>query len=218
MKKLFYLLFASLLLQSCFEIVEEVSLNKDGSGHFKYTVNFSQSASKIHALLEEDEIDGFKVPTLQKIERDFKNYTSKSTRIVGLSNCKEELDLEHFIFIFECDFSDVKSLNSFTDSLRSMHDSEFTAANYFEYNETNKIFKRTGDDLIEKLNQKMTTSQRMIFNGASYTCLYRFFDEISERVPSGINLSVNKRNTFHRLSMSAMIWNGKLINQEITLK
>lgn len=208
----------SVLLSSCFEIIEEVNLNEDGSGHFKYTMNFSQSASKIQSLLQEDEVEGYKVPTLQAIEKEFERHVNKSQSIKGITAVSHSFDQSAFIFVYECDFTKIELLNKFTDSLRSMHDDDYNPSTYFAFNPTQKTFTRTGDDLIEKLNQKMTSSQRLIFNGATYTCLYRFFNEISEKKPTGINVSVNKRNTFHRLSMSAMIWNGKLIDQEIKLK
>jgi len=46
-----------LSLSSCFEIVEEITMNDDGSGNILMTLNFSRSKSKIKSILLMDSIN-----------------------------------------------------------------------------------------------------------------------------------------------------------------
>ena len=45
-------------LSSCFEIIQEIDLNEDGSGHLEVVLNFSRSQTKIDALLLLDQVNG----------------------------------------------------------------------------------------------------------------------------------------------------------------
>ena len=56
----FFLVFFS--FTSCFEIVEEVTLKKDGSGEMSFSINLSQSKTKLNSIMLMDSINGYKVP------------------------------------------------------------------------------------------------------------------------------------------------------------
>ena len=65
--KYFYFLLI-LLLTSCIEIIEDLKLNSDGSGTFKYSINLSQSKTKTSAILALDSLYGEKVPKISEIK------------------------------------------------------------------------------------------------------------------------------------------------------
>ena len=48
------------LLSSCIEIIDDISMNNDGSGTFKYSINLSQSKVKVNSYLALDSINGEK--------------------------------------------------------------------------------------------------------------------------------------------------------------
>jgi len=69
--KQFYLILVisvSLLLGSCFEVIEDITIRKNGSGHVKVILNASQSRSDIAALLLLKEVNGHPIPSLAKIK------------------------------------------------------------------------------------------------------------------------------------------------------
>jgi hypothetical protein len=203
---------------SCFEIIEDVQINEDGSGTIKYIVNFSQSSSKIKSLMLAGEIDGKKIPSENKLKKDFEEICLSTMKAQGISEVAYTSNFENYLLTYKANFSSLNSVNAAIDSIKSSKGNDSLGTTYFNYNSSSKTFKRQGDDIIEKLRSKMSTSQQLIFTGATYTCLYRFYTEISTIKPAGASLSASKKNSFKKLYMSSYVWNGKLIDQEIQLK
>jgi len=203
----------------CFEIVEEISLKKNGSGTFKYTINFSQSTSKIKSLMLLEEVEGYKVPTEKKIHSEFDKLVVLSKKINGISNVKDSLDFNNYIFVYSCDFKHVENLNTIIDSLNQKSKSvKNNKTNYFSYSISKKIFSRKGDDVLKQLYNKMTDSQQRIFIGADYTALYRFENEIKEVSEPNAKISANKKAVLHQLKLLILTQRGEAINKIINLK
>lgn len=211
-------IFISTFLSSCFEIIEDVKVNEDGSGTIKYIINFSQSSSKIKTLMSAGEIDGKKIPTENELKEDFEKICMTTKKAKGISDVIFTSDFNEYIFTYKADFKNLNNINAAIDSIKSSRGNDSLGFRYFNYDKKTQTFNRKGDDIIEKLRSKMSSSQQIIFTGATYTCLYRFFDEISSVKPSGIAVSASKKNSFQKLYMSSFVWNGKLIDQEIKIK
>src|SRR5690606_16584196 len=58
------------MLTGCFDVVEEVDLNSDGSGKIKATVNLSKSKTKVASLMKLDKVDGIKIPSKTEIQKE----------------------------------------------------------------------------------------------------------------------------------------------------
>ena len=89
-KRKFAIVFTSLLIillfPACFEIVEEVSLNNDGSGSFCFTINMSQSKLNINAMLLLDSVNGRPVPKMENMKKTvsaIKEKHSSSKILIG---------------------------------------------------------------------------------------------------------------------------------------
>lgn len=214
------LLMSIVFLQyGCFEIVEEVSLKEDGTGSFKYTVNFSQSTSKIKSLMILDEVEGYKVPTEKKIKNEFDKLVSLSKGIKGITNVKDSSDFYNYIFIFSCDFKQVENLNSIIDSLSNKSSTiNNNHTQYFSYSTAKKIFKRNGDDVLKQFYDGLSTTQQRIFTGADYTALYRFKNEIITVSEPNAKVSVSKKAVFHKLKLLILAQRGNAITKTIQLK
>ena len=208
----------TICLSSCFEIIEDLTINQDGSGKFKYIINFSQSAPKIKSLLLMDEVEGVAVPTEKVMKSKFDKVCLLTKKAKGISAVNYQSDFENYIFTYSCSFNKTSSLNAALDTIKTNFGDDSSGVNYFHYQSNSRRFKRTGDNLIENLRQKMSDSQQVIFVGAKYTCLYRFFDEISTTNSARAKLSANQKTSFNQLLMSEMIHDGHLIDQEIKLK
>ena len=67
-KQICTLLSLILILSSCIEIIDDIKLNLDGSGTFKYNINLSSSRTKVNSIIALDSIDGRKIPSLDEIK------------------------------------------------------------------------------------------------------------------------------------------------------
>src|SRR5215467_9166472 len=95
-KILFPLSFFLLLsLSSCFQLIEEINLNADGSGDMQLTLNLSQSKSKLASVMLLDSVNGHKIPKdkdIQKFMNETVDYLKKSE---GISNIKKSVDMNN---------------------------------------------------------------------------------------------------------------------------
>lgn len=217
--QLILILALSFSLTGCFEIIEEVILQADGSGQLKYIINFSQSSSKIKSLLLMDEVEGQAVPSKEKIKYEFEKVVNKTKKVKGISSVKSQSDLDNFIFTYQCDFKQVENLNAVMDSVKGSENTDLNLnEKYFSYSSANKVFKRKGDELLKEHYEKMSEGQKVIFVGATYTCLYRFQDEIDSLKSVFGKMSKDKLTAFSKLDVLKLTDNGQYLNHEIKLK
>jgi len=64
-----FAILSAVLLTGCVEIIDDLTLNSDGSGSFKYNVNLSSSKIKINSILALDSLDGKRVPSLDEMKQ-----------------------------------------------------------------------------------------------------------------------------------------------------
>ncbi|TNE56204.1 MAG: hypothetical protein EP338_01145 [Bacteroidetes bacterium] len=105
-----YLVMTLLSMTSCVEIIDDLKINSDGSGTFKYVVNLSWSKVKVNSVLALDSLDGKRVPSLDEIRTIITKYEEKLTTKEGISNVKVDVNYDDFILKFQCDFENVTSL------------------------------------------------------------------------------------------------------------
>ena len=202
---------------SCFEIVEQINLKNDGSGTFKYTLNFNQSASHIKSILLLDEVEGYTVPTLYTIKTKFNTLGQKTTAVKGITEVKTESNFNDYIFTFSCHFDKIEQMNAVIDSLRKKTKLA-QPSNYYGYSKTNKVFTRTGDDLLKTYYDKLPDKQKAIFNGATFTSVCRFEGEIIKQTHPNTLVSANKKAILHKTDVISVIRNGKILNKKVYLK
>lgn len=102
--------FLILILSSCVDIWDDITLHTDGSGTYKYTVNMSASKVKINSILALDSVDGKRIPKLPEIKEKIEYYRNKLEEKQGISNVKVESNYDDFIFKISCDFESVSDL------------------------------------------------------------------------------------------------------------
>jgi hypothetical protein len=72
-------------LTSCIELLDDLTINKDGSGKFKFNVNLSSSKVETNSILALDTVDGNHVPKREDIEKEIKEFKSKLEFVVRRS-------------------------------------------------------------------------------------------------------------------------------------
>jgi hypothetical protein len=107
--KYFYFLLI-LLLTSCIEIIEDLKLNSDGSGTFKYSINLSQSKTKTSAILALDSLYGEKIPKIFEIKQKISLLKKTLKEQEGIANVTITEDYENYIVRLQCDFKNVEIL------------------------------------------------------------------------------------------------------------
>ena len=117
MKYFFFILL--FLLTSCVELIDEIQLNNDGSGKFKYVINLSQSRSNVSSMLLLDSINGKKNLKLPEIKQKINSFKLTLTKQEGISNVIVVENYTDYIIKFECNFENLDKLKkAFETSLQ----------------------------------------------------------------------------------------------------
>ena len=154
-----FLLGCVLCCTSCFDVLEEINLNQDGSGHMLVTFNLSKSKTKLASVMMLDSINGHKVPSEDDINEALKDIVDHLEKTRGISNIQNTKDFDNYIFTVSCDFKNIESVNGiFKDLIEKQNTkgaTNFTTQN-FSYDRTTKTFQRhfNYDDSIKKLSSE----------------------------------------------------------------
>lgn len=194
----------SFILGSCFEIVEDITIKKNGSGHVKIILNASQSRTDINALLLLKEINGYPVPSIDQMNSKINAFKDTVKKMIGFSNVMADFDDENFIIIFEADFDKVERLNNGVYNLWAKFDPNNAKREaYLKFG--NNEFSRQPGQLFNLLHQKMKASDKKVLNGAAYTSVYRFSQVISSQQNTSAKTSKNRNVSFLKLPLQLMV-------------
>lgn len=215
--RLFILIIIPFSFLSCFEIIEDVTIYEDGSGKIKVIINASQSRTDINTLLLLKEINGYKVPSIQKVESKLADFTDSVRHIKGFSNVTSSFDQDNFIIVFEAGFDKVGRLNQGIFKLWDKFDSQNAIREpYFSFKDN--TFHRQPGKLFNMLYLKLKSADRKVLDGAMYTALYRFDQTVESQKNSSALISKNKKVVFLKLPIEKLIEKATNWNNTITLK
>ncbi len=211
------LLFITILsLSSCFEIVEEITMNDDGSGNILMTLNFSRSKSKIKSILLMDSINGYKVPSRYEVETRITDLKNQLTNIKGVSNVKVKSNFEDYIFNISCNFTNTNILNEIITHFNKNKSQELNKQ--FSYNKNTKTFKRTYNYNLSEEVKKISKKDREVFTDASITTIYRFQSLIIYSKNKKARISKNRKAIMLRVDVNNLLANKENIKNTIKLK
>lgn len=214
----FLLFLPLLLLSSCFEIVEEVNMNQDGSGTLTLTINANQSKEQLDKIMAKDSLYNFKVPSRQTIDGSISEVSGKLKSIKGISNVSIARDFQTYILVIKCSFSNTHALNAAINNIWLLYDKKAAMdKTYFAF--SNNVFKRTFDyELIKNVKSKLGAQERDILHRANYTMVYRFQTEIIHHTNTSATLSKSQKAIILKNNLLDIISGKKSIQNEIKLK
>lgn len=216
---LFLSLLSLFLCTSCFEFVEEITFNKDGSGSATLTINLSKSKTKIASIMLLDSVNGYKVPSKKTIKNKLTEMVNKIEKTKGIHNVKNTLNFDEFIVTISCDFDNVEALNEVLLTFSSKREALAIKKNkHFTYNKKSKTFTRSHHFNIGKEFQKTKMKDRKVFETATYTGIYRFDNPILSSTNTQARISKSKKAIMLRVKAQAIITNKQTIKNKIQLQ
>jgi hypothetical protein len=204
MKKVYFipLLCFVFMFQSCFEVIEEVRMKDDGSGHFNFVINFSQSKTKINSVLKMQKINGYTIPSKEEIKKEASKLEALAQNTAGISNVKTNIDLTNYIFVVDLDFQKITNLNAVFLKLKNSKKIDPTiTTDYFTF--ADKKFIRSQKVPIKALYDKLEKGDKEVFQTAKYTSVYKFDTTIK---------SFSNKNATPSKSRKAIKLNSSVIN------
>lgn len=215
-------IFLSLLiisLTSCFEVVEEVNFNKDGSGDVILTMNLSKSKTRLNAIMLLDSINSYKVPSKEEVRKQISQAVDRVKQIKGISNVQNSTNFDSYIFTVSCNFTDVDALNTVISAFSTKEDAAIIKQKkHFSFNKTQNIFVRNYHYNIAKEFEKTNMEDREIFKTATLTTIYRFKSNIKSSENTTAKIAGSKKAIMLRVSAQDIIANKNSIKNQIKLE
>ena len=211
------LLFITLTMASCFEIIEDINVHKNGSGTYKFIVNLSQSKNQIDKILTQDSILHFKVPTTAMADAKIAEVKNKLQLVDGISNVVITQDHTNYIYHLSCTFQKVASLNAAMLSIWKTYDKK--APDTFSlYSYENGILKRnTNTSEFEHITKNAGTQEMEILQKANYTVICRFDTTIIVSNSMNYSLSPSKKATLYKKDVWSTFVDKGISNNIITI-
>ena len=208
-----------ILCTSCFEIIEEVSFNKDGSGHLTLTMNLSRSKTKLNSIMLLDSVNNYKVPSKREINVQIAQAIEKVKRIQGISNVKNSTNFDEYIFTMSCDFTDVDALNTVISNFSNKKDAAMIKKQkHFSFDKRQNTFTRNYHYDISKEFKKTNMEDRKVFETATMTTIYRFETPIISSKNTTAKIAGSKKAIMLRVNAQDIIQNKNSIKNHIKLQ
>mgnify|MGYP000145907292 CR=1 FL=1 len=220
-KPLLYLFNITLLLvlTGCIEIIDDVSLNDDGSGTFKYNINLSSSKVKINSILSLDSLDGRKVPKITDIESQVIRVVEELKAQKGITNVTFEADYIDYMFKLKCDFASLEDLQSaikqviiFESKAKDLPELDHDWIS-FEDNTLKRSVPKITIAKSKEINQKEID----LLKEGTYTSITRFEQEIVDFENDKAIVSKNNKAIMVRTDPYSLTQNPNLLDNSINL-
>jgi len=217
---LILLLFCSCcLLSSCFEFLEDITVNSDGSGAIKTTLNLSKSSTKVASLMKLKSINGIQIPSKEKIKSETEDMVRLLRNTAGISQVQYRLDFNNYIATVSCNFTSISALNAFSKTLGAHFKSTLGDNNSYNYNAKTGIFKRSyiHSSSISKAFAKISETNRKYFEEANYTQIIRFDKTIKSQQHTSSKISSSAKSILLKLKVTDLASGKASLSNTITL-
>jgi hypothetical protein len=210
------LLFLSLTLTSCFDVIQDIEVKENGSGKFALTINLSKSKSQISKILTQESIQGFNIPSVNEIEQKLNNLNNQLNNLNGLSNIFISKDFENYIFILHFDFKHIDNINQAQIELAKF-DSRIGQPIVYSYSE-NEFSCHYSTPLLKQASDQLIQYNLYGLNMADIITIYRFDNQISSCSSTTCQVSKNGQSTFNKVSASDFLKDQQHQSLTITFK
>jgi len=214
MKIIYFLLI--LFLTSCVELIDDLKINLDGSGTFKYTLNLSSSKTKVSSILALDSLNGKKVLSKTDIQEKILNFKKSLIQQEGITNVVITEDYENYIFKILIDFKNVEDLEKgLKTSINKLY--EFKQYNHDWISFKDKTLVRDLPNFYDVITTDFIGLDIDKLKTGSYTSITRFNTTINNF--ENKNCIKSKTNTALMIKVTPDIVfnNTKIFNNSITL-
>lgn len=214
------LLVLPLFLTSCIEIIDDLTLNADGSGTFKYTINLSSSKVKVNTILKLDSLNGKKVMKLPDIKAKINQFKLNLASQPGISNVKIDMNDTEFLVKLSCDFSDINKLqDAIKNSLASI-DSGVKSSSDFSFNWISwngSKFERSIPEFSQKQVTDLKQEDLELLKTGNYTLISRFSKTVEKCDNPNSVISKSKTAVLIKANAYSLTKNSKILENTIYL-
>lgn len=196
LKWLLLVLMGTTMLTSCFDILEEVTYHKDGSGEFKYVFDMSGLKPMMDMVAAMDSTGEMSMDTLSALSREF---SSKVQGLAGISDIEEIKNEETFHYGVSFKFDNLDALNAAVNQLTEGPGISTGEADIFDGSKKKFIRLDAGkissifDEMMGEAGGENAEMAMMFLKDVSYTTVYHFDKKVKKMSNEKAVLSNDKK-------------------------
>lgn len=204
---------------SCFQLIEEITVNTDGSGTLALTANLSQSRSKLASVMLLDSVNGHKVPSKAEIRKEMEEVARTLRSVKGIKNVTHTADFDNYIFTVRFSFANVGNLNDITALIFDKLDVPMIDNSSYSYLPGGKAFIRNymPDPRAKSEYQQLKEVDKAVFENATYTSIYRFDRTVAAQSNSRAKIAASKKAVMLQCGVRDLIEGKANISNHIQL-
>ncbi|WP_129714504.1 hypothetical protein [Pedobacter sp. SYP-B3415] len=209
-----------MLFTGCFQVIEEINLHADGSGLATLTVNLSQSKSKVASIMLLDSVNGYKVPSQQKIRQEMSEAVAYLKKSPGITNVKGSTDFSNYIATISFEFRNVANISNLTKNILNRMKIRATDQSSYTFNPATLQFRRNYQHVASARTEyaKLKASDKAVFKDAVYIAIYRFENQVTSASNRQASISRSGKAVMLRSNVLALIDGRSNISNTIQLK
>lgn len=207
------------LFTGCIEIIDDLTLNEDGSGTFKYHVNLSSSKVKVNSILALDSLDGKKVPSLDEIKSRIDHISQSLREQPGITRVDVDANYTDFILKISCDFNSLSALQiAIKNVVKEESKKQDLDQLEHEWVSFDKgVMKRSIPQITIRQSKKLNDADQDLLKTGTYTSITRFNKEIASFENNEAMISKNKKAILIKTNPHALTVNPNLLDNTIVL-
>ena len=212
----YFLVLFFLPLTSCFEIVEEMKVNRDGSGTFALSVDLSQSKARLDNFRKQDSVMGARVPKAPEITRELEKVKQTLAGVSGISNVQYTEDFITYKFSFSFSFSRISALDQGIKVLtnKNPHLKEVISYRF----EDNNLIRSFDEAKFQEGKKKIGPFIWTGIGAGKLISLHQFEQEIQKSSSEKTKILSSKKSSVTTYSLSGFLANQNNSTLTITLK
>lgn len=218
LRNIITLVVSALLLSSCFQVVEEITLKSDGSGQMQLTVNFSQSKTKLASIMLLDSLNGYKIPSEKDIQQFMTETVDYLKKSKGISDVKKTVDLKNYIATVYFNFKDLSDINGLTKKLLEKEKNKAPVNSYaFEKSigHVKRIYQHS--PAMKKEYDQLKPKDKELFKTAGFTSIFRFDKAIASSSNKTARVSPSGKAVMIKTTALGLIFGSSNISNNIQL-
>lgn len=213
----------TLSLTGCFELIEDTTIHKDGSGEYKLTLNMSASQTRLNSIMALDSIKGKKVPSEAELNEEITGFIQKLNGSSGISNANYSLNTDKWILKFSCSFDSLPCLKRAINQaskkwLKKEEDSEKFEHISISYN-GNEYVRSFSAEIKENTRQELKKDEEFGQLAEGKCVFIQRFDQTVESVShSQVKVAKNSKATMLMISPIAVLNDPSLLDYKVILR
>lgn len=204
---------------SCFQLIEDVSLNEDGSGSVVLTANLSQSRTKLASIMLLDSVNGYKVPSRADVRNEMAVVAERLAGMDGISQVTHQVNFDNYIAVLKFSFSDVSNLNEVMETVFREMKVSTANKNSYRYDRQQNTFERVYTYVPQAKSEydSLKPADRAVFKEAMFTSIYRFDRPVTRQTNSSARLAASKKAVMLQTPVLDLIHGRQSLSNHIQL-